>query len=331
MKDKTEYLNSLIDRIGDDNLRQGETLPEDTSFDSSLTVSWEARNEAKKLDNADLIEPLKILLLNEKEARKRTNIIWVLILLAEKNDVHEISDFILDKLKSEKTQRVKSSILESLAFSDLKVTNELNYIFELMQDKNSHISDSAIKILAKSSDASAEKAEETCLKLLDKYANKPHSLRILCDVLKTYGSKNSLNKLKLIAKNNNKSFVKISAMYAIADIDGQNQVEFFKEMLVDSKNIETKGKASYFLCQFADENHIEILISRVKSILSKKRKSNFHYTEDSKPEIVYILEFLMKFDDKRVKKLIDFIAVKKLDFLDETELNWLKQNIDIKL
>ena len=81
------------------------------------------------------------------------------------------------------------------------------------------------------------------------------------------------------------------------------------------------------MCKFGDERVTELLIKRVKNILSKTRKTNTIYVGGTKPELVHILEFLTRNQNEKVNKLIEFIRTKKIEFMDETELKWFNEKI----
>lgn len=54
-----------------------------------------------------------------------------------------------------------------------------------------------------------------------------------------------------------------------------------------------------------------------------------NYGQDQHPEIVHALKYLTKLEsvDSRITKLKTWILEKKMDYLDETEANWVNENI----
>lgn len=322
-----EYLDDLFERLENENLRPGLKLPEGVSYKSDLTISWEARIESKKLTDPKLIKPLQERLNKEKVTKEKINIIHVLVPLAEKNKKNSIADYIINFVKKEKVRWVRDVALSSLNDSQLEIQNEKEYLFELIDNKDWQIKLSALGLLKKLDSSYSSRIETVCLDLIEKNKKKPHELSSICGVLVKHGTNKSITQLKEVAKNNSKAFTVNSALDAIGEINGNKELDFFIEVFQTNRNNDVKSMLTELLCKFGNETIIDILIKRAKSILSKTRKTNVIYTFGTKPELVHILIFLTKYDDKRVTKLIEFIRTKKIELMDETELKWFKEEI----
>lgn len=322
-----DYLDDLFERLGNENLRPGLKLPEGVSYKSDLTISWEARVESKKLSDLKWINPLQERLNKEKVTKEKINIIHVLVPLADKNKENSIADYIINFVKKEKVRWVRNVALSSLNDSQLEIQNEKEYLFELIKNKDWQIKLSALGLLKKLDSSYSNRIENVCLDLIEKNQKKPHELSSICAVLLKHGSVNSIPQLKEISRNNSKAFTVNSALNAIGEISGDKELNFFIEISKTSRNNDVKSMVTQSMCKFGDESVIDILIKRVKSILSKTRKTDVIYVGGTKPELVHILTFLTSYKDDRVSKLISFIALKKMNLMDETELKWFKEEI----
>ncbi|WP_324025208.1 hypothetical protein QSV08_18635 [Maribacter sp. BPC-D8] len=322
-----DYLDDLFERLENNDLRPGLTLPEGVSYQTNLTVSWNARIESKKLSDPKWISPLKERLNKEKITIEKINIIRVLIPLADKNKENSIADYIITFIKQEKTRWVRDVALSSLNNSELEIINEKEYLFELIKDKDWQIKLSALGLWKKLDKSYSNRIEDVCLDLIEKNQKKPHELSSICGVLAKHGTTKSLPQIKEIAKNNSKAFTVNSAINAVREINGAKELDFFIEIFQTNRNNDVKSMITQVLCEFGGESVIDLLIKRAKNILSKKRKTNMIYVGGSKPELVHILTFLTTYDDKKVNKLIDFIRTKKIELMDETELTWFKEKV----
>ena len=322
-----DYLNDLFKRLENENLRPGLKLSEGVSYRSDLTISWEARIESKKLSDSKWIIPLKERLNKEKVTIEKINIIQVLVPLADKNKENSIADYIINFIKKEKTRWVRDVALSSLNDSELEIENEKEYLFELIEDKDWQIKLSALGLLKKLDSSYSHRIENVCLELIEKNQKKPHVLSSICGVLAKHGTNKSIPQIKEIARNNSKAYTVNSALNAVEEIGGKKELDFFIEIFKTNQNNDVKLMITKLICKFGDKNVIDILIKRAKNILSKTRKTNVIYFGGAKPELVHILTFLTDYDDNRITKLITFISSKKIDLMNETELEWFRKEI----
>lgn len=321
------YLDDLFERLENDNLRPGLKLPEGVNYQSDLTISWEARIESNKLSDSKWITPLKERLETEKITKDKINIISVLVPLANKNKENSIADYILNFIKKEKIRWVRDVALSSLNNSQLDIQNEKEYLFELIEDKDWQIKLSALGLLKKFDSSYSTRIENICLDLIEKNQKKHYELSSICEVLAKHATTKSLPELKDVARSNSKAFTVNSALSAIEEIAGNSELDFYIEISLTNRNNDVKSVVTQLICKFGDENNIEILIKRAKSILSTTRKTNMVYIGGTKPELVYILTFLTSYKDDRVTELITFISTKKMNLMDETELKWYNEQI----
>jgi len=317
------YLDDLLERLANDGLRAGVELPKGVSFQSDLTVAWEAWIEAKNLSDPQLIPPLMKSLEKEKETKKRINIINVLVPLADKNDDQLMADYMLKLIKKEKVKWIKDVALSALIHSKLEIKEETEFLFELVNQKVYP----AIDLLSRLDSTYSQRIEQLCLEQIEINKKNPYVLTSICHVLHQHGTIESIKSIQNIARTNSKAFTVNAALATLAKLDGLNGLDFFIEMFENNKIHDVKSMSTQVLCKFGDEKIIHLLIKRAKDILSKARKSNVIYVGGSKPELVHILEFLCKYKDERVGQLIHLIATKKMGLMDETELKWFNEQI----
>lgn len=322
-----DYLDDLFVRLENENLRPGLELPAGVTYKSDLTVAWEALQEAKRLNDPKLIEPLKKRLEGEKITKERINIINVIVFLANNIGENYIADYIISIIRKEKVRWIRSVALTALCDSKIEITSEKEYLFNLIEDKDWQIKLDALELLKRLDYSFSNRIEDCCIKLIEKNKTKPYVLSSICSVLAKHGSFKSINLIKEIAKNDSKAFAVNSALEAISKINGTNELDFFIEIFKNNRNNDVKSVTTRTLCEFGDKSIIELLVNRAKNILANKRKTNIIYVGGSKPELVYILEFLIKFEDMKIAKFIEFVASEKIDFMDETELLWFNSNI----
>ncbi len=321
------YLQDLIDRIGDDSLREGLTLPEGTSYSSDLTVGWEARIEAKQLTDPKLIKPLKEMLEQEKKTVRKIHILHVLIPLADKNNDHSMSEYILNFVKQEKTRWVRDVALHALSDTNLEIHQEQEYIFELVKHKDWQIQSGALGLMKKLDTSYSSRIEDVCIQLIKVKIKKPYILEHICGVLSRHGTKKCIPSMKDIIKNNTKAYVIQRALIIISKVAGKEELDYFIEFFKTNRNADVKWTITNIVCEHGDKNVVDLVIKRAKSIVSKQRKTHTIYCK-VKPELVIILEFVASVDNDKYKKLIEFIKNKKIDYLDETELRWFKENTE---
>lgn len=319
-------IEKLISELLDDSLASGESLPEGTSYDSSKTVAFQASKEIQKLEKAS-IDTVKEIILKEKNKDRKSEAYSILRILAEKYNEVELIYFILDNLNLEKTKNIISLHLGGLAWTKLKLTERLDTVLDFAKRKEWQIRHSAIQLLAHYS-IRINDIENLLINIL-KNSKDEYDLSYTNSTLRIVGSRKSIEPLKTVIIENKKTDILTTGIYALSEIDGKNQIDFFIEMMKDKKDSFVKASLTKQITKFSDQRAIELLIERVKKILAKKRNTNMYYGTDQSPEIVYAIEFLRKYEkeNERIPKLLQWIVNKKLEFLDETELKWVEENI----
>jgi hypothetical protein len=322
-----DYFEDLFERLENENLRPGIKLPIGLISKSDLTIAWEARNESKKLNDPNLIEPLKKRLEKEKITKKRINIINVLVSLANNIGEHSVADYVISVVRKEKIRWIRFVALDALNESNIEIQTEKDYLFDLVEEKDWQIQLNALNLLKRLDASYSSKIEDTCINLIDKNAKKPNVLSSIGRVLAKHGTIKAIKPMKDIAKNNNKAYVVNCALNAIAKISGSQELDFFIQIFNDNNDKEVKSAAIEILCDYGDKNVIDLLINRAKKILLHKKKKQVTYFYDTKPELVHILGFLIKFKEEKIDKLLAFIITQKMDFMDDTERQWFINNV----
>lgn len=264
MKNKIE---NLISKLLDDSLAPGESLPAGTSYDSSKTVAFQASKEIQELDKTS-IDAVKEILLKEKNKDRKSKAYSILRILAEKYNDVELIYFILDNLNLEKTKNIISLHLGGLAWTKLKLTERLDIVLNFAKRKEWQIRHSAIQLLAHYSVQISE-IENLLITILNNSKDE-YDLLYTNSTLRIVGSSKSIESLKTVIIENNKSDVLTTGIYALSKIDGENQVDFFMEMMKDKRDSFVKSTLTKHITKFSDQRAIELLIDRVKKILAKK-------------------------------------------------------------
>ncbi len=327
MKSKKEYIKDLLIRLEDESLRPEAILPKGVKFQSDLTIAHDARIEIGKLSDEDFIPIFQEFLTIEKVTINRINLITYLIQLANKLKRNDIADYILSLVKTEKTRWINDVSLAGLNQSELKIEHEKDILFELAKHKDWQIRFNALGLLSKLPESYYERIEDFCLGQIKEYKSKHHSLRALALTLSKVGSSKSLPDLKEITLNTKKSNAILAAISAIHQINGKNELEFYLDCFGSKRDSMVKKRLIELICLTGNENQKELLIKRVKSLLSKNRTTNWHYTKGTEPELVTIIKFLDKFAIDDSNKLLNWINEKKSHLLDQTESFWINERI----
>ncbi len=321
-----EKIEKLITDLLDDSLAAGEKLEPGVRYDSSKTVAAKARGRISELQTVD-IPAIKNIISNEKNKDRRNQAYSLLSGIAQKYSDPELIHFLIEQLNTEKNKSFIGLKLSGISSCKLKLKDHSNIILDFARSKNSSIRHSAIQVLALYN-SDLEKIEDFLIEILI-HSKDEYDLYYSNISLQKIGTKKSIEPLKKVIRENKKVDLLITGIYALGRIDGFNQLDFFLEMIREKKDSFVKSTLTELITTHADNRAIEVIIDRVKKILSRKRSTNIHYGKDQYPEIVYALTYLTKYENEypRISKLKKWIVEKKMDFLDETETNWIVENI----
>jgi len=328
VKEKIDYLKDLLIRLEDNSLRPGLKLPKGVSYQSSLTVAYIAQKEIYEITDIDYISAFKELLSKEKSNKNKINLISNLIHLADKHGRNDIADYILSLVKKEKTRWVNEVSLRVLNKSKLEIQTEREILFDLANHKDSVIRFSSLGLLSKLPTEYHSRIEDLCLKQIERYKPKQHfSLSVLASTLANVGSLKSIPSLKEIVNVSKKSDPILSGLHAIDKINGNNELNFFLKVYEDKRDSFVKWRLIILIINYGDISQTPLMIKRLKSILSRKRKTNWVHQKGSDPEIVSILKFLDIQNKIEFNKILKWIVDKKLKYLDKTETDWINERI----
>ncbi|MFK7775529.1 MAG: hypothetical protein AB8F94_25530 [Saprospiraceae bacterium] len=327
MKEKIKHLKDLLIRLEDRSLRPDAKLPAGVSYSSDLTISYIARQEINEITDIEYIPVFKELLSKEKVTKNKINLITYLIRLADKHNRNDIADYILGLVRKEKTRWVNDVSLSGLNQSTLEVKNEREILFDLATHKDWQIRFDSFGLLSKLPREYHIRIEELCLDQIEQNKLKDHLLRVLASTLSKVGTKKSIPLLKEVIKNSKKTDVILSGLNAVNKLNGTNELNFFLKTYEEKKDSFVKKNLISLITHHGNSEQTELLSKRLKSILSRKRKTNWVYSKGTEPEIVTILNFLDKNNKEEFEKLLKWITVKKMDKLDNTETDWIKEKM----
>ena len=99
----------------------------------------------------------------------------------------------------------------------------------------------------------------------------------MASTLSKVGSQNSIKSLKEIVRNSKKSETILSSLNAIDRINGENELEFFLETFASKKDSFVKSNLVKLISKTGNGDQSELMTKRLKSILSRKRQTNWVY------------------------------------------------------
>lgn len=327
MEQKIREIQNLLIKLEDNSLRPGVQLPEGVTFKSDLTVAHLARIEISNLTDIEYIGVFQKLLSTETNTKNKINLIHNLIKLADINEINEIADYVLALVKKEKTRWVNDVSLKSLYESKLIIEKETEILFELSAHKDWQIRNYSIKLLSRLPASFHDRIEQLCFSLIEKFKADSYTIISICYTLYFVGSLDSISFLKSIIKNTNKSEVISSSLSAINKLNGKNELDYFIETFNVAKETFLKRYLISLISKHGGTEQTEIMIERIKTILSSDRKTNMAYLEGSNPEIITILMFLELHNYQEFLRTINWIVTKKTDKLDATESSWINNKI----
>ena len=327
MEDKIEHLKDLLIRLEDRSLRPGVKLPEGVMSSSDLTIAHTAREEITHINDIEYISAFKELLSSEKTTVNKIHLISYLVRLADKFGRNDIADYVLGLVRKEKTRWVNDVSLHSLNQSKLTIEKEQEILFELANHKDWQIRFNSLGLLAKLQKPYHQRIEKLCLEQITKYKSKHHSLGVLASTLSKVGSQNSIKSLKEIVRNSKKSETILSSLNAIDRINGENELEFFLETFASKKDSFVKSNLVKLISKTGNGDQSELMTKRLKSILSRKRQTNWVYLNGTQTEIVTIIQFLDKNNPTESERILKWLTSKKMDKLDKTETLWINERM----
>lgn len=316
-----EQINALITRLLDNSLAPGEVLEEGVSFDSSKTVFAKAAKEIAELPE-EAIETVKEILISEKNNDRRSQAYSILSVLSKKFQNPELVYFIIERLALEKSKNLISLHLQS----DLKLSKQVDIVLDFTKRKEWQIRHSAIQLLAKYT-TDKDKIETLLIDILKTSKDQYDLLYTLLSIGEV-GSKKAVDSIKAVLVENNKTDVLSVGINALGKLDGENQVDFFMDLMRKKKDSYVKYALTEQITKFADDRAIDLIIDRIKTLLTKARTTNWGYYGDYKPEFVHAMEYLQKYESQndQIGKLFTWVLEKKTSFLDETESTWFNEN-----
>lgn len=327
MKEKIEHLKELLIRLEDKSLRPGDKLPNGVKFQSDLTIAHTAHEEINGITDINYIPAFMELLSKEKVTINKINLITSLIRLADKHKRNDIADYILSLVKNEKTRWVNDVSISGLHQSKLEIQHQREFLFELADHKTWQIRNDSLKLLARQPVEYHNRIEELCLKQIKQFKFKHHTLVVLASTLSKVGSLKSIPAIKVIVETSKKSDAILAGLNAINKLNGKNELDFFLKIYEEKKDSIVKMTLINLIANYGNISHCDLMTKRVKSILSRKRKTNWVYLNGTEPELVTILNFLDRYNKEDYKKTLKWISEKKMEQLDKAETDWIKEKI----
>jgi hypothetical protein len=320
-------IDELITRFLDDSLAPGMILPEGTFFDPKKTVSFLAEKELDTLPEL-YIDVAKKAIEKETNTDRRRQAYHILTRLAERYQDDSSIYYIIRKLESEKAVKLVRDQFYDLWRTGIGLREELERVLPFTRYKDRETRQSAIRLLGRYT-VDSGRIEDFLIELIKTRVDVDELCSAL-GILRKHGSAKCINTVKQTIMRYNDTSLLRTGICLLGELDGPNQTSFFMELMNLKSNSDVKKELTRQVTAYVkDSRAVDILLDRIKSILSRKRKIKWAYHGDQKPEIVHALIYLMNYQDsdQRIIKVINWIIEKKMDFLDEPEAEWINKNI----
>lgn len=318
------YLIDLIERMLDDEWRDDMVSSEDT-------VSYQAFREAEKLNDVACIADLKAYIENEQDNKHRKCAYFILTKIVKNTHDENALQFLIHQLKIEKNNNSLITLLSALVEVNKPSHIDLQPIFELIHhhqgeyesylEDDEHVKSHAIYALKHSQNRKVEPLILNIMQALE--SSDDFRLWYCFQVLQTVGTTLSLSVMERFIHHKNTEYASL-AFWFLAMYGNEKQLPIFEKHIQESKY---KDLALLGLVNHGNDTHIELIISRVKNMLSRKRKYETMMIIDDveKSELVVALEFLQKYANQNTEiiKFFEWIKMKKWDKLFDDEKEFI--------
>jgi hypothetical protein len=260
----------------------------------------------------------KEILAAEKDPNRRIMIHVILKAFAKKFDKPELICFILKKLSEEESTGVTGYVLEDMGWTGLQMTEHLDIVFNFIKRKEGYLRRPAITLLRYFTIKDTE-IENMLLDIIST-EEEPYTVAEANVVLQTKGTKKAIEPLRKVITEHSATNALGTAILALKNIDGRNQLNFFIRQMSLKEDAHVKKILTQSIVEHGDARAVDIMLHRVREILSKPNDSNIAYI-NGQPELIDALIFLKKFwdSDTRIPPLFKWIAQERFDYMDRTE------------
>ncbi len=299
---KKELLDLINEMDGEDTIYK----EEDGTYTNEGAPSWNAYEKVWELTDTTYISYLIDMLKTSKKESLKSNIYFALGKIGVNTGDKRVVDILLKQIDKETNKHTLERILMSI--EEQAVIPEASSIIKCLDDDRWVVRHSAISALGRCKSSDVEDALiEVIRKSQDEY-----------DLFYALGSLSNIGAAKSIPYilplfTNTKGEVRRSAVSALDSLGGAAYLPLYIEALGD-RSPHVKSYALLAIKNHGDKTAIDAVYKRVKTVLNKKRKID-------SDELVPAFEFLNQYKnaDLKVQNLLNWIKLKKWDFLSERE------------
>ncbi|MFT3827417.1 MAG: hypothetical protein QM731_26075 [Chitinophagaceae bacterium] len=137
-----EYLNDLLKRMSDDSYRPDQEYVEGV-YESSKTVSWEAHEEAKNLDDELLLPELYKLIDSSISEKQKRDVYFIIGFIGKNTNNTSSAAFLLDRVARERKAQIITLILDRLAEIYKPAYLDQSILYRLIDKKGARIRNAA--------------------------------------------------------------------------------------------------------------------------------------------------------------------------------------------
>nr|WP_106779678.1 HEAT repeat domain-containing protein [Lysinibacillus timonensis] len=317
---KHEYVLDLIGRMSDT------SLIEDIELGGSRPLSQLAYEEARTLTDINLVPILKNIIQQHSsnkviEKNIRSKSYFILFKLAMNTRTPEVFFYFEERLSTETDKYlIGDSLLHYLLESEYLPS--LDSIKPFIHHKDWQIRHVALRLLGR---YEKELVEDILIASLHENLDR-FEIDIILGALRSIQSTKILYQLEPYL-HHKIGDVRASAVATIRHLGGAKFMPNFVKALSDRAPA-VKLNALYAILQYGNEEQIPVLISRLKTILSRNRQTEPGNLDSS--EVFLIVNFLLAHETEKLNELIQWIYQKKWNMLFEIEQNWLEKVVQIQ-
>ena len=185
-----KHLQTILTEMSDDSYRSGE-WSEEGVYESIKTVSWAAYEKARQLSDISYLPDLYNLVITSTTADTKGHAYFIIGFIAKNAKNEPATEFLLNRLKVEKSTSLIMLILDRLAELYKPAHFDLSVIYQLIEKRGSLIRHSAYMALTNT----GQKVENSLLDLLAKTSEREDMIWII-KALSYIGTEKSIAVLK---------------------------------------------------------------------------------------------------------------------------------------
>lgn len=307
-----QYVRDLLHRMTIKTDEQGREIR-----NSQDQVSWKALREAERLDDPAMIDAAAQVLEEVRDDETRVNVCFLWSHLAKNTGDPQAVRLMLDEFAKTTKMQTKSRLMWS--FARVPEVPDAEPFLALSGSRDGSIRREALRVLARC------RPEEVKSRLLEiiRSSNDEYDIIYTLWALKELRLGEALPDVLALIESPNGEIRSLTIRFA-ADFGDGAHVPLFVAALENDRSPDVKWSAMEALDQWGDASETEIVLSRVKTIVSRQRKGGGQFPMS---ELMHGISFLWKAVTykEKVDKLLQELRTSKADKLFEHEAKWLAE------